>query len=115
MGRAVNRGADPSTVNAWRVAHSGLVMGAVLLLSVSAVLPKIALSPFWEAFLAWSFIASAYGFIVALPYGAAIGERGLRDVAGRGRVVYVGNVIGAAGSLAGGFVLTAGSFRALAA
>jgi hypothetical protein len=113
MGRAIVNRAEPSRVMAWRVAHSGLVMGAVLLFAVAAILPRLHLSEFWAAVMAWAFIASAYGFIVALPYGASVGERGLQNIAGRGRVVYLGNMVGAIGSLIGGFILVVGSFLAL--
>ncbi len=88
-------------------------MGAVMLFAVAAILPNTHLSSFWAMMLAWSFILSAYGSIVALPYGAMIGERGLKMTRGRGQIVYVGNVIGATGSVAGGIILVVGSFLAL--
>ena len=113
MGRAIVTRADPSKVTAWRVAHSGLVMGAVMLFAVAANVPRLHLSPLWTAVMAWSFIASTYGFIVALPYGAYVGERGLRNTAGKGKIVYLGNMVGAIGSLVGGIILVVGSFLAL--
>jgi len=53
----------------------------------------------------WSFVASVYGFIVALPPGAVIRQRGLQSGAGIAQLVYVGNLIGAAGALIGTIAL----------
>lgn len=36
-GRAINRGAAAHTVNAWRVAHASLPIGATVMLAVSGV------------------------------------------------------------------------------
>lgn len=52
---------------------------------------------------AGSFIVTAYSSMVALTYGAMIGERGLNYERGRGRVVFVGNT--AVGSLIGGVTI----------
>lgn len=113
MGSAIKRNAEPLKINSWRVAHLGLSLGGVMLFAVAAVLPLTGLSALWAAILATAFIVSTYGFIIALPYGAYVGERGLENVVGKGRIVYVGNIIGAGGSLIGGILLVVGSFMAL--
>ncbi len=113
MGRAIVRGAQASTITAWRVAHSGLALGGTLLFAVGAILPIVALAPIWATILAWAFILSAYGFVVALPYGAYIGERGLQPTSGSGSIVYWGNMVGALGSLIGAIILVFGALLAL--
>ncbi len=60
-----------------------------------------------------SFVISTYGFIIALPYGASIGERGLQNTGGKPKIVYIGNMVGAVGSSIGGVVLALGAAMAM--
>ena len=110
MGSAIKKERGDDVVRAWRVAHSGLLLGAVLLFAIALILPSISVGSTYDAVLAWSFILSAYGFLVALPFGATIGNRGLQPSAGRGQIVYFGNLVGAGGSLLGGGLLVWASF-----
>ncbi len=114
FGSAVVRGKPEETVRAWRVAHSGLVMGGVLLLALAPVVPLLRLSALTLAGLVWAFVASSYAFVVALPLGARYGHRGLTSAPPfLNRVVYAGNIIGAAGSLLGTLILVWGAYAAL--
>ncbi len=61
LGRAIVRGSPDGSIRAWRVAHSGLSMGAVLLVAVAGVVSLVELSPMWNWVLVWSFVASGYG------------------------------------------------------
>src|SRR5215208_3982103 len=91
FGRAVVRGAPESSVRAWRVAHSGLSMGGVLLLALAAAIPLVQLSNGWSWCLVWAFVASGYGFAIALPLGAHFGYRGLTAAPPAiNRAVYLG-------------------------
>lgn len=82
MGSAINRGAGEASVRAWRVAHTGLVMGGLLLLAIAAILPRVAGAGRLSEAAVWvlvvAFVVSVYGFLVALPLGAYTGNRGLQ-------------------------------------
>ncbi len=98
--RAIKRQAAAHIVNSWRVAHLSLPIGAVLMLAVAALLPGLAA----PALLSWTIVValvvSSYGFCVSTPLAALTGERGLAaGGVGWGRLVYLGNMVGAAGSL----------------
>ena len=114
FGRAIVHGKPEATVRGWRVAHSGITMGGVLLLALSSVVPHLELSLWARALLVWAFIGSSYGFTVALPLGAHYGHRGLTPGPPFwNRIVYLGNIIGAFGSLVGTLILLWGAFAAL--
>jgi hypothetical protein len=114
FGSAIVRGKSEAAVRGWRVAHSGLVIGGVLLLALALVVPQLRLSASALALLVWAFVASSYAFAVALPVGAHYGHRGLSSAPPfLNRVVYAGNIIGAAGSLVGTLILLWGAYAAL--
>jgi uncharacterized membrane protein len=101
-------------VNAWRVAHSTLIVCGLLMLVVSLILPQLALSRELGLLMAWFFIVSGYGFVFALVMGAWLGRRGLTPwPLGIDTVFFVGHFIGATGSLIGIAILIYGLFRAL--
>jgi len=113
MGSAINQNKASEVVDAWRLAHVSLSMGGMLLFSLAAITPQLALSNFWVSFLAISFIIATYGFIIAVPYAAIIGDRGLGATSGKGNIVRVGNLIGAGGSLVGAIVTFVGAALAV--
>lgn len=105
-GRAIKANATAQVVNSWRVAHQSLSLGAALMFSVVAVLPILVKSQP----LAWSvsvcLIVSSYAFCVATPLAAMTKDRGLSSGArGLARLVYWGNVVGAASSVIGALIL----------
>ena len=105
LGRAINNDHGDAAIHGWRVAHLGLSLGGPLLYSVAAILPRFTGGGIMNGVVAWSFVASVYGFILALPPGAAIRERGLQPKSGLAQLVYVGNLVGAAGALIGTIAL----------
>ena len=114
LGSAVVRRKSEETVRAWRVAHSSLVMGGVLLLAVAGVISHLKLGAFGLALLVWAFVVSSYGFALVLPLAAHYGHRGLiSEPPLLNRVLYFGNVLGAAGLLLGTIVLLWGAYGAL--
>ena len=114
LGSAVVRRKSEETVRAWRVAHSSLVMGGVLLLALGGVISHLHLNAFALTLLVWAFVASSYVFAVALPTAAYCGHRGLSSTPPlMNRVLYFGNIVGAAGMLLGAIVLLWGSYAAL--
>jgi hypothetical protein len=114
MGRAIVRRRSEAVVRAWRVAHSGLVIGGIMLLALAGVTAHLKLAGWALSLMAIVFIASSYAFAVALPLGAHYGFRGLESRPPLlNRTVYLGNILGAAGSLIGGLVLIWGAYAAL--
>jgi len=114
LGSAAVRGKPEETVRAWRVAHSSLVMGGILLLALAGVVSHLQLSTFALALLVWAFVASSYGFAVVLPLAALYGYRGLSSSPPlMNRVLYVGNMASAGGLIVGTVVLLWGAYGAL--
>ena len=114
FGRAIVRRKPEATVSAWRVAHTSLTMGGILLLVVGLVVPQLRLGTSTLTLMVWAFVASAYGFVLALPLGAHYGHRGLTyQPPFANRVVYLGNVIGVLGTVVGSAVLLWGAYAAL--
>ena len=114
FGRAIVRGEPEARIRAWRVAHAGVVIGGVLLLALTAAVPQLRLNATAAVVLVWSFIASGYGFALALPLGAYSGYRGLKlEPPLVNRVIYLGNVVGVIGSLIGVLLLLVGAYAAL--
>ncbi len=113
LGRATARGKEEAA-RAWRVAHSSLVSGGVLLLAIAGVIAHLQLSAFALGLLVWSFVASTYVFAVVLPLAAHYGHRGLTSAPPLlNRLIYVGNMAGAGGLLLGVVVLLWGAYAAL--
>jgi hypothetical protein len=114
MGSSIVRRKAEDIVRAWRVAHSSLVMGGILLLALAGVVEHLRLGGWAHSLLAACFIVSGYAFAVVLPLGAHYGVRGLTSQApGLNRIVYAGNLIGIAGMFIGALLLIWGAYAAL--
>jgi len=114
LGSAVVRDKPEGTVRAWRVAHSSLVIGGVMLLALAGIVSQLQLNAFALALLVWAFVASSYGFAVVLPLAALYGHRGLTSAPPfMNRLIYLGNMLGAGGMLVGTVVLLWGAYGAL--
>lgn len=109
-GLAMGRGSG-SRERAWRVAHSGLTMGGTTLIAVCAVLGTVDLGTHIEALIAYSLVASGYGFLASLPYAAWGDHTSAFWPAGTvsSWIISVGNIVGAGGSLLGAATLTYGA------
>jgi hypothetical protein len=96
-----------SRVQAWRVAHTTVLVDGLLLLVVALTVPHLRIGPALTALVAWSLVASAYGFVFALIGGAWAGERGLNPIPlGINSLFFVGHAVGATGATVGmGLVL----------
>jgi hypothetical protein len=104
--RAIKSNASAQVVNSWRVAHQSLSLGAAIMFSVAAVLPTLAKSPTLAWSVALCLIVSSYAFCIATPLAAITEDRGLASgSSGMARLVYWGNVVGAASSLIGAVIL----------
>lgn len=112
--KAIKANASAQVVHSWRVAHQSLSLGAVLMFSVAAVLPLLVKSQPMAWAIALCLIVSAYAFCIATPLAAIMEDRGLQSGSrGVARLVYWGNVVGAATSLVGAFVLVVAGGLAL--
>jgi hypothetical protein len=110
-GRAINNNAPAHIVNAWRVAHASLPMGATLGLAMAAILSSLSVGALCKSLIVWPFIASSAGFCFALPFGAMVGQRGLsRQQPYTNQLVYAGNVIGSFGALISAIALLYAAF-----
>lgn len=113
LGSAAVRG-NEEAVRAWRVAHSSLILGGVLLLALAGVVSNLQLSPLGLSVLVWAFVVSSYVFAVVLPLAARYGHRGLTSAPPfLNRVIYIGNMAGAGGLLLGALVFLWGAYGAL--
>jgi len=105
-GKAINKNTNQRLIEAWRVAHAALPIGATLLLviSVSFASLTVAISLKWA--ISILFIVSAYGFMLALLVGPVVGYRGLSSKGPiAAKLVYSGNTLGAITSLLGTLAL----------
>lgn len=113
LGSATARGKEEAA-RAWRVAHSSLISGGVLLLALAGVIAHLQLSTFALSLVVWAFVASSYVFAVVLPLAARYGHRGLTSAPPlMNRFIYVGNMVGAGGLLLGVVVFLWGAYAAL--
>lgn len=113
-GSAINQKKDEEVVRAWRVAHSGLSMGGTMMIAFAAAINQLDVSAIALSTLVWSSVVSGYGFCIALPYGAWVGHRGLAmGKTIENKIVYLGNIIGATGSLIGTLALVFGCLESM--
>ena len=99
-GSAITKKKSEEVVRAWRVAHSGLSMGGTTMIAIAAAIGQLNVNAIALNILVWSSVLSGYGFCLALPYGAWVGDRGLAvGKTVNSNIVYLGNLIGATFSL----------------
>jgi hypothetical protein len=112
--RAIRRNAPAHIVNSWRVAHLSLPLGATLMFSVASVLPLLTASVQVVWLMAAALIVSAYAFCISTCLAAVTGQRGLwPGGTGLGKVVYLGNMIGASASTIAAACLLTAAFASL--
>jgi hypothetical protein len=113
--RAITREQGEEAVRGWRVAHSSLVNGGVMLLAIAGVFGLLELSEALAQLVAVSLAASLVAFSYALVLGAARGHRGLEATGDAiGRSLYYGNTLGALLSTIGLLGALAGAVLGLA-
>ena len=98
--KAIKRNAPAQIIHSWRVAHQSLPIGATLMFAVAAVMGSLQVGAAVKWLLAGSLIVSSYAFCISTPLAAVTGDRGLESGSkGLARLVYLGNMVGAATSL----------------
>lgn len=113
-GRSVVRKAPDHIVHAWRLIHSALSIGAVLMFSVAALLPSFNVSEVPKQVISISLIVTAYALGIAMTLGAITGERGLAlKGSSSAKTVYLFNALGAFASLIGAVVLVYATYQSL--
>ena len=113
LARSINKG-DAEAIRAWRVAHSSLVSGGVMLLAIAGVWSHLSLHTSLQWMTAIALSVSLYAFAYALVVGAWKGYRGLGGERDRlGRSIYMSNLAGAALSTVGLLVATWGAVGSL--
>lgn len=102
------------TIRAWKLAHASLAIGATTNFAIAGVLSFLQVQGVVKWIIAVAFISSGYGFVFSLLLEPILGERGL-SWSGKtaNKVIFVGNSIGAIGSLVGAVVLVYTAYRSL--
>ena len=102
------------SVQLWRQAHRGLVLGGVLGLAVAGILSTLSMSraKTWAPLV---FILSNYAFCFSLVFGAIFGQRGvLPSLPVTNVIALLGNSIATFGGLLAAFLLLSASRASLA-
>ena len=105
-GAAIKRNESEERIRAWRLAHGSSVVGATMMVAISAVLSHLNIGSLERWLIAGPLIASGYGFAFALPLAAVAGQR--RLTASRplsNQIVFAGNSVGAGASFVGAVVM----------
>jgi len=112
--RAIVKRQPDSLIVAWRVAHSALSMGAILMFALVSLLPLLTVDVKTKWVIAGLFIVSGYAFSFALYLGPIVGHRGLKYKGPfLAKSVYLGNSLGALTSLLGALVLLFAAWQTL--
>jgi hypothetical protein len=101
-------------IRAWKLAHSSLSLGGATMIAIAACFNALENQETLKWIISISYIISGYGFCFAMVSEPFLGARGLSWSGTRNnKIVYVGNSIGAAGSLAGTIALVIASYLSL--
>jgi hypothetical protein len=112
-GAAIKR-QNEELIRAWKLAHSSLSLGGATMIAIAACFQGLGNLETLKWIISASFIVSAYGFCFALVSEPFLGARGLSWSGSRNnKIVYVGNTIGAAGSLVGTIALVIASYLSI--
>jgi glucan phosphoethanolaminetransferase (alkaline phosphatase superfamily) len=113
-GRSLLKKQSENIIFAWRVAHSSLTMGAILMFSLVPILSLLVISVTVKELIALFFIVSAYSFSFALYLSPLTGYRGLHHKGPfLAKAVYFGNFIGALTSTLGALILLYAAWQTL--
>ena len=112
--RAILKRKSESLIFAWRVAHSALCIGAILMFSLVPIVPLLSVDDKTVWTIAVLFIVSGYSFAAALYIGPHVGSRGLSFKGSISKkLVYLCNISGAVTSTIGALVLLYGAWKSL--
>ena len=110
FGMAIADGWGEESVRAWRVAHTGLVGGGVVLIAIAGALRHVRLGPSAAVWLVWSLVVTVYAAVIALGLGPILGVRGLEPtLPSANLLVFAANMVLAVGAFIATVLLIAGA------
>jgi hypothetical protein len=110
FGMAIADGWGEESVRAWRVAHTGLVGGGVVLIAIAGALRHVRLGPSAAAWLVWSLVVTVYAAVIALGLGPILGVRGLEPTPPSANLlVFAANIVLAVGAFIATVLLVGGA------
>jgi hypothetical protein len=101
FGKAQANRNSEDEVRAWRVVHTGLTSGGIMMVAFACALPHLNLSDLAQKVLIASSLASGYGFAFALPLTAIKAKQKDSIDLRKYPPIYIGNMLGALGSIVG--------------
>jgi len=114
FGVAVTTGWGEESVQAWRVAHAGMVAVGLMLIAIGAALRHLVPGQRQTSWLVWSLVASAYAFTLAVLIRGIAGVKGFQPTGPLlNWVAFVSNAVGIVGSLMGVALTICGAYAAL--
>ena len=113
-GVALTAGWGEESVQAWRVAHVGMVAVGLLLIALGAALRHLVLGQRQASWLAGFLVTSAYAFTVAVLLRGVAGVKGFQPTGPLlNWVAFLSNLVGILGSLMGVALAIRGAYAAL--
>ncbi len=101
-------------IRAWKLAHLSLCLGGATMIAIAACITSSADYEVYKWTVAISYIVSGYGFCFSMVSEPFLGARGLSwSGTTNNKIVYVGNSVGALGSLVGAIALVIASYLSL--
>lgn len=98
----------------WRLAHRGLLFGAVLGWAIAGILSPLTIDAARKCRLAWWFIVSNYAFCFSLVLSSIVGQRGLiLSLPWTNLLVLLGNFIGTFSGSIGAILLLCAAYGSL--
>jgi uncharacterized membrane protein len=114
FGVAVTTGWGEESVQAWRVAHAGMVAVGLMLIAIGAALRHLLLGQRLASWLVWSLVASVYAFTLAVLLRRAAGVKGFQPTGPiLNWMAFLANMVGILGSLTGVALTIRGASAAL--
>lgn len=114
FGVAVTAGWGEESVQAWRVAHAGMVAVGLLLLVFGVALRYLVLGQREASWLVWSLVVSAHAFALAVLIRGIAGGKGFQPTGPiLNWLAFVSNMVGISGSLMGVALTIRGAYAVL--
>ncbi len=105
-GKAILKNTNERLIEAWRIAHVSLPMGAILMLVIAVSISSLQVAMNLQWIIAILFILSGYAFVGSLTVGPLLGYRGISSKGPfAAKLVFSGNLLGSITSFLGTVVL----------